>query len=151
METEEYPEKEFKAGQIIFRQGDPSQALYILLEGQLTVIEDGVLIASIAEPGTVVGESAYLIGCDRLADLKAETDCRVQVVDDVGKFFRDDPARGLAIARLLAKRLRDMDLKFLELRKLVKKSGGEIPGEENDLPDELKVVRRYLKAWRVSI
>ncbi|MDA2934326.1 cyclic nucleotide-binding domain-containing protein [Acidobacteria bacterium AH-259-D05] len=148
---ERYPEKEFRAGEIIFRQGDPSRALYILLEGRLAVIEDQVCIASISDPGAVVGESAYLIGCDRLADVKAETDCRLQIIDDVEKFFRDDPKRGLEIARLLAERLRDMDLKFLELRKLVKKLGGDVPEEESDLPDELKVVRRYLKAWQVSI
>ena len=45
-----YPEKEFKAGQLIFRQGEVSRALYILLEGELAVIEDGVRIASIGEP-----------------------------------------------------------------------------------------------------
>jgi hypothetical protein len=31
----------------------------------------------------VVGESAYLIGCERLADLKMDTDCRLLVVEDV--------------------------------------------------------------------
>jgi CRP-like cAMP-binding protein len=53
-----YPEKEFKVGELIFRQGDASRALYILLEGELAVIEDGVRMASICDPGTVVGESA---------------------------------------------------------------------------------------------
>ena len=146
-----YPEKEFKAGQLIFRQGDVSRALYILLEGELAVIEDGVRIASIGEPGSVVGESAYLIGCERLADLKADTDCRLQVVEDVERFFREDPKRSLAVARTLAERLRDMDLKFLELRKLTKRLGGDLQDEESDLPEELKLVRSYLKAWNVSI
>ena len=146
-----YPEKDFKAGQLIFRQGDASRALYILLEGELAVIEDGVRIASISGPGTVVGESAYLIGCERLADLKADTDCRLHVVEDVEKFFREDPKRALQVARVVAERLRDMDLQFLELRKLAQKLGGDLPDEENDLPDELKLVRSYLKAWKVSI
>ena len=115
-----YPEKEFKACQLIFRQGDASRALNILLEGELAVIEDGVRIASISDPETVVGESAYLIGCERLADLKADTDCRLQVVEDVEKFFQEDPKRALHVAQVVAERLRDMDLKFLELRKLTK-------------------------------
>ena len=148
---ERYPVKTVRAGQPIFSQGDPSRALYVLLEGRLAVIEDGVRIASISDPGAVVGESAYLIGCDRLADVQADTDCRLQVVDDVGKFFRDDPERSLEIARLLAQRVRDMDLQFLEMRKLVKRSGGLISEEESDLSDELKLVQRYLKAWQVSI
>ena len=67
------------------------------------------------------------------------------------KFFRDDPERSLEIARLLAQRVRDMDLQFLETRKLVKRSGGLISEEESDLSDELKLVQRYLKAWQVSI
>lgn len=146
-----YPEKEFKAGELIFRQGDASRALYILLEGELGVVEDGVRIASICDPGIVVGESAYLIGCVRLADLKADTDCRLQVVEDVEQFFREDPKRALQVARVLATRLRDMDLKFLELRKLTQRLGGDLPDEENDLPEELKLVRTYLKAWNVSI
>lgn len=121
------------------------------MEGELAVIEDGVRIASISGPGTVVGESAYLIGCERLADLKADTDCRLHVVEDVEKFFREDPKRALQVARVVAERLRDMDLQFLELRKLAQKLGGDLPDEENDLPDELKLVRSYLKAWKVSI
>ena len=146
-----YPEKEFKAGELIFRQGDASRALYILVEGQLKVIEDGVDIASISDPGTVVGESAYLIGCERLADLKADTDCRLQVVEDVERFFRENPERALQVARVLAERVRDMDLRFLEVRKQVKRLGGDLPEEESDLPEELKLARNYLKAWNVSI
>ena len=42
-------------------------------------------------------------------------------------------------------------LKFLELRKLTKKLGGDLHDEEDDLPEELKLVRSYLKAWNVSI
>ena len=146
-----YPEKEFKAGELIFRQGDASRALYILLEGQLVVIEDGVQIASISEAGTFVGESAYLIGSERLADLKAQTDCRLQVVEDVDRFFREDPTRSLQVARTLARRVRDMDVRFLEVRELAKKLGADLPGEGDELPEELKLVQTYLKAWNVSI
>jgi CRP-like cAMP-binding protein len=146
-----YPEKEFKASELIFRQGDASRVLYILLEGQLVVIEDGVQIALISEPGAFVGESAYLIGSERLADVKAQTDCRLQVVEDVERFFREDPTRGLQVAQILARRLRDMDLRFLEVRDLAKKLGADLPGEEGELPEELQLVRTYLKAWNVSI
>jgi hypothetical protein len=86
-----------------------------------------------------------------LADLKADTDCRLHVVEDVERFFRKDPKRSLAVARTLAERLRDMDLKFLELRQLTKRLGGDLQDEESDLPEELQLVRSYLKAWNVSI
>ena len=55
------------------------------------------------------------------------------------------------MARTLAERLRDMDLKFLELRKLTKRLGGDLQDEDSDLPEELQLVRTYLKAWNVSI
>ncbi len=115
------------------------------------MIEDGVQIALISEPGAFVGESAYLIGSERLADVKAQTDCRLQVVEDVERFFREDPTRGLQVAQILARRLRDMDLRFLEVRDLAKKLGADLPGEEGELPEELQLVRTYLKAWNVSI
>lgn len=146
----EYPEKGFQAGEIIFRQGDPAGAMYILLEGSLAVVEDGVQIATIDEPETVVGELSHLLGTTRSADLKAATDCRLKVVEDVDRFFHETPERGLELARLMARRLHAMDQKFLEMRRLLKKAGGEVPDEE-ELPEELKPFRRHLKAWRLSI
>jgi CRP-like cAMP-binding protein len=96
----------------------------------------------------VVGEISYLLDSPRSADLKAETDCVLKVVEDVDSFFSEDPGHGLEIARLLARRLHDMDEKFLEVRGLLKDAGGEVPGEA-ELPPELQPFRRYLKRLKV--
>jgi len=145
-----YPEKEFKAGEVIFRQGDPARAMYILMEGRLAVIEDDVRIATITDPESVVGELSHLIGSTRSASLKAETDCRLKVVEDVDAFFREDPDHGLEIARLLARRLQEMDQKFLEVRDLLIKAGGDLPDEEI-LSPQLEPFRRFLKSRRLHL
>jgi CRP-like cAMP-binding protein len=121
------------------------------MEGELAVIEDNVRIATISEPESVVGELSHLIGTTRSATLKAETDCRLKVVEDVDAFFREDPDHGLEIARLLARRLHEMDEKFLEIRDLLKKAGGEVPEDDETLSPELAPFRRFLKSRRLNL
>jgi CRP-like cAMP-binding protein len=125
--------------------------MFILVEGRLDVIEDGVHLATISEPGSYVGELAYLTGSSRLAEVRAASGGRVRVVEDVDAFFREQPARALEIARLLASRLYQMDRKFLEIRQRLVDAGGEVPGEKRSAAEDLEFVRRYVKGWRVNI
>ena len=146
-----FPEVLLEAGESLFQQGDEADAIYILREGSLLVIEDGVCLATVSEPNSYVGELALLIGEKRLAEVRADTDSRLEVVEDVDAFFRKHPERALEIARLLANRLHEMDLKFLKIRKLLLAAGGEVPGEKSVAPGDLEFIKRYVRGWRVSI
>ena len=65
-----------EAGQVLVRQGDPGDELFLLLDGLLSVEVDGTAVAEVA-PGAVLGELALLRGGRRQATLRATTACRV--------------------------------------------------------------------------
>ena len=65
-----------EAGQVLVRQGDPGDELFLLLDGLLSVEVDGTAVTEVA-PGAVLGELASLRGGRRQATLRATTPCRV--------------------------------------------------------------------------
>jgi len=65
-----------EAGQVLVRQGDPGDELFLLLDGLLSVEVDGTAVTEVA-PGAVLGELAMLRGGRRQATLRATTPCRV--------------------------------------------------------------------------
>jgi Cyclic nucleotide-binding domain len=68
------------AGELLTRQGEESDELYLLLDGLLRVDVDGETLAEIG-PGAVLGERAILESGRRTASLTAVTRCRVAVAD----------------------------------------------------------------------
>jgi predicted acylesterase/phospholipase RssA/CRP-like cAMP-binding protein len=68
-------------GQTLFRQGDPGDTLYLLLEGRLIVRlrhPDGTeIVLAQLEPGALLGELALLTGGQRSASIAADTDAEL--------------------------------------------------------------------------
>lgn len=151
MELSRYPERTFAAGELVFDQGDVANDMYVLEEGVLAVVEDGVELVRVDEPGAFVGELSHLLGTTRGAALRAVTDVRVRVIEDVELFFSEDPGHAMELARLLARRLHDMDLKFLDLHRQATRAGLDLRREEHDLPPELAGFRGLLRSWRVRV
>ena len=71
--------RRLQAGEVLTRQGDPGDELYIILDGVLVVSVDGDLVVELG-PGTVLGERAVLQGGRRTATLTAGTRTKVMVV-----------------------------------------------------------------------
>jgi hypothetical protein len=72
--------RRIKAGELLTRQGEESDELYLLLDGLLRVDVDGKELAEIG-PGAVLGERAILESGRRTASLTAVTRCRVAVAN----------------------------------------------------------------------
>jgi hypothetical protein len=70
-------------GERLTAQGEPSDEIYLLLDGVLRVDVDGDPVAELG-PGVVVGERAGLEGGARTATLVAVTKCLVAVADPGG-------------------------------------------------------------------
>jgi CRP-like cAMP-binding protein len=60
------------AGAEIFEQGDLGDRFYILLDGEVEVIRDGTVIATLG-PGSFFGETALLLNTQRTATIRAAT------------------------------------------------------------------------------
>ena len=87
-------QRAFKAGETVFRTGDPGDALYIVARGGVEVLNDGDgrTLAELAE-GQAFGEMALLSGGTRTATIRARTDVDLLTIDkgDFDSLLADDP------------------------------------------------------------
>lgn len=74
------PFRRLEKGEVLVREGDESQALFLLFDGVMTVDKGGEIVAELG-PGAVLGEMAFLAGGVRTATVRALTPCRVAVVE----------------------------------------------------------------------
>jgi Cyclic nucleotide-binding domain len=74
------PIRRLDAGEVLVRQGDPGDELFLLLDGMLRVDVDDTAVAEVG-PGAVLGERALLESASRTASLTAVTACTVAVAD----------------------------------------------------------------------
>ncbi len=101
--------RHFEAGEIVFRAGDPGDALYIVARGTVEVLADSaggraVAGTSLAELGAghAFGEMALLSGGPRTATIRsvAETDLLAISREDFERRIASDPAMARAVERL---------------------------------------------------
>lgn len=91
-------------GEVLIRKNDPSDALYLLLEGSLWVDEAGVELG----PGSIVGEMGVLGRTHRrTANVIATSECVLGCVSaaDFRRVYFSDPSLGLSVIRLIIDRL----------------------------------------------
>jgi CRP/FNR family cyclic AMP-dependent transcriptional regulator len=98
-------QRDVAAGTIVIREGGATGHLFVLIAGRLEVIKGDTIVASITEPGAVVGEMSVLLDQPHTATVRAASDSTVYEFGDAAAFLRDQPAVALLIARLLAQRL----------------------------------------------
>lgn len=79
-------ERAFLAGEVVFDEGEDGQAIYLVLDGQVTICAQGRPDQPIVtlDPGAFFGELALIDGGPRSAQARAATDCTV------GVMFRGD-------------------------------------------------------------
>lgn len=100
----------FPAGQELFRQGDPGNTAYIILDGRADVVVDtpgGELSVAKLGKNDFVGEIAILIDVPRTATVRAESEL-VTLAVTKELFFRlvgEFPDMAVGVMRELAQRL----------------------------------------------
>jgi CRP-like cAMP-binding protein len=99
--------EEFAAGSAIFRQGDPGELMYIVLDGQVDLYRDGRHLATLG-PGEVLGELALIDQGARAATAIARGACTLAPLDRRGfaRMVQQTPYFALDVMRTLAERLR---------------------------------------------
>ena len=105
--------RNYKKNMVLIQQGDDTDSLYILLEGEMRVyIEDDQgreLTVKILKPGDSFGELALLGDFPRIANVMALTDCVVSVVSKAGflAILEEHPQISLALIKSLAHMVRE--------------------------------------------
>lgn len=120
------PTRALKTADVVVTAGDPPDGdMYILESGRLSVERDGVVIATIAEPGALIGEMSVLLGIDHSATVRAATPAVVRVVDNAIAFMERTPLVALEVATLACARLDATSGLLVELRKEAAGKAGE--------------------------
>jgi phosphotransferase system glucose/maltose/N-acetylglucosamine-specific IIC component len=103
---------QMKAGQVLFRKGDPADHLFLVVEGQVEFAEIGVTMA----PGKVFGEIAFFSPEHRRTlTARCLDDCTLLAIDEatVKQLYYQNPDFGFLMISLVAGRL-SADVKRLE-------------------------------------
>lgn len=93
------------AGAEVLHEGGRSGHLFVLIEGRVEVVKGDTVVATISEPGAVLGEMSVLLDMPHTATVRAAQDSVIYEIDDAASFLRQQPAVALIIARMLAQRL----------------------------------------------
>ena len=115
--TTAYPTLRLERGDTLIEAGEARGDLYILVSGRLKVERDGIEIARIAEPGTLVGEMSVLLGTDHSATVTALTPVEVRHIEDGLRWLEQSPIAALHVATLACQRLDATSALLVELRK----------------------------------
>jgi CRP/FNR family cyclic AMP-dependent transcriptional regulator len=92
-------------GDLVVHEGGRTGHLYVLIEGRLEVVKGDTVVATITEPGAVLGEMSVLLDTPHTATVRAALDSAIYEIDDAASFLRAQPAVAILIARMLAQRL----------------------------------------------
>jgi CRP-like cAMP-binding protein len=108
------PVRSFEQGEIVFREGEPGDEAYILLEGSIRLIKrvrgEGRSLA-VLRPGDLFGESALLPDTPRSSTALALVPGVARVVDPgaLPRLLARDPAAAAGIVQQLVRRLHEAE------------------------------------------
>jgi hypothetical protein len=106
-------EHAYPSGAVVAEEGEPGDELYILVEGEISVVigGDGQGETEVARRGVgdYVGEMSIITGEPRMATLRCVGDVRALAIDRkrFERILRERPDASLAMMRVLSNRLRE--------------------------------------------
>lgn len=150
--SEEIQWKELQNGETLFRQGDPGDAIFVVLSGRLKSVihtaEGKIKLSNIINAGEVSGEVAFLTHSERIATVFAIRDSVVARFSREGfeKLAENQPQLMLQVAKLLGNRF-----KFQSSKRHISNFGKTyalIPSQENYcLHDFATELRQVMQEW----
>lgn len=111
------PEKTFRQGDVLMREGGKDKLIYVLIEGGVDIYKGDILVSSQSDPGAIYGELAVLLNVPHTATVKAATDCRTFVVEEANQFLRSHPDMSFQLASLLARKLNSITSYLADLKR----------------------------------
>ena len=120
------PEHAVDAGVTLLREGERSGKLFVLIDGSVEVLKGDVQITTASEPGATFGEMSVLMSAPHMATVRTVAPSRFYVVENAAEFLNSAPQIGLAIARLLARRLQAMTSYLMDLKAQFEEHGDHL-------------------------
>lgn len=102
--------KTFTAGQVIFKEGQPGDVMYVVIDGTIDILVHDKVI-NIIGPGGILGEMALLDNEPRSTTAIANTDCKLAPVDQRRFTFliQQTPYFAIQVIQIMAERLRRLN------------------------------------------
>ncbi len=122
-------EKEFKKGDVIFREGDIGDTLYLIKEGTVAIYagygEDYEQLLVELGKDKFFGEMAVIESYPRSATAVAKEDVKADEIGsgEVSEYFKNDPDRILEIMKSLGGRLRDLTADYSDVSSTIMELG----------------------------
>lgn len=113
--------RSYRAGAVLFREGDPGDALFVVVEGDVRVVvlsaAGGEATVALLGPGEFVGDLALLDGRPRSASAIAHRAAKTLVVtrDDFRRWLSERPKASFALLEALSLRVRRTDEALADL------------------------------------
>jgi HEAT repeat protein len=100
-------EASFKAGERIFSEGDPGDALYVIVEGAVSAVREGEVVLTFRARESF-GETSLMDGTPRINDAVALVDTKVLVIDrrDFLDLLADRPELLTGMFRMVSRQLK---------------------------------------------
>ncbi|MEP7239528.1 MAG: cyclic nucleotide-binding domain-containing protein [Devosia sp.] len=114
--TADQPLRALQPTEAVVHEGEAGGALYVLETGRLTVEREGVAIATIVEPGALIGEMSVLLGRPYTATVRAEVGSSIRVIDNAMTFLEHNPLVALFIATAVCERLDRTSALLVQMR-----------------------------------
>lgn len=110
--------KDYKNGEIIIKQGESGNCMYVIQSGEVEVLQDNngsQVRLAVRKSGDFIGEMALFSKEVRSATIKALGDARVLTVDrkNLLNSIQKDPSLAFRIIETLSKRIRDLSLEIV--------------------------------------
>jgi len=98
----------YPKGSVIFKEGDQSKEMYVVIEGDVKILKGGKRIAALGKD-QIFGEMALVDKSPRSASAVALTDCKLVAVDEsqFTAMVQNTPGFALQVMRIMVERLRD--------------------------------------------
>jgi CRP-like cAMP-binding protein len=113
--------KTYSDGEVITRQGDVGECMYVIQQGQVQVLveKDGAeMPLRIANEGEFMGEMAIFDHEERSATLRALGEVRLLTIDKKNflKRIHKDPSLAFRLVQTMSKRVRDLSDEIARLK-----------------------------------
>ncbi len=122
--------KRYQTGETIVSEGGLCKQLFVLLRGKVEVLREGVRIATISQKGSYVGEISAVLGCPCTATVRAVEPTEMMYIDRVTEYLEANPQAAYVLAQTLARRIMDMNSKFVTLERLLRELVTSEPSDE---------------------
>jgi CRP-like cAMP-binding protein len=112
----------YQDGEVIVRQGDDGDCLYVIQEGRAEVLleKDGKEIQlRVAEKGEIIGETAVFERVARTATVRALGEVRALTVDKKNflRRIQEDPTLAFRLVEIMSRRIRELSDEVARLKK----------------------------------